>query len=173
MRPAIAHELAENRATIVLRDKTHVSVTLYVNYAEALHSLLSPQNAPGAFLAAYSSMKPEDLSKELLRAQKQFETATQLYLAHSRKEVKLTNWVWPDAKQVQAMLQRQIMQAMVDPASHAHEPPVEIHVEGNASSEIFSLTMQFPQHFQRVLVVSYRPNQVWSERGALSPEIKF
>ena len=172
-----AHELPENRATVVLRDKTHVTVTLFINYAEALHAALSPQRPFAAFLMTCSSMKPEDLSKELVRAQTKFQSSTRLYLAgphgSAGTEVKLTNWLWPDAKQVQAMLQRQIMQAMVDPAAHAHEAPLEIHADGNAPREIVSLLMQFPTEFQRVLTVSYRPNQVWTERGMISPEIRF
>jgi hypothetical protein len=34
------HELQDNRATLVLRDKTHQSVTLYVNFTDALHRAL-------------------------------------------------------------------------------------------------------------------------------------
>ena len=33
--------------------------------------------------------------------------------------------------------------------------------------------MKFPEEFQKVLVVSYRPNQVWVDSKTLSPEIKF
>ena len=51
-----------------------------------------------------------------------------MYLA-SRKELPLTNWMFPDAKQVQAMLQHRIMQAMADPAGHAHDEPLEIHAD--------------------------------------------
>ena len=169
-----AHELPENRATLVLRDKTHVTVTLFVNYPEALHAAISPQRPFPEFLIVLSNMKAEELTKVLVRAQTKFEASTKLYLSGpARKEVSLTNWAWPDAKQVQGMLQRRIMQAMVDPSAHAHEPPTEVHVDGNAPLEIVSLVMQFPPEFQKVLVVSYRPNQVWAERGVVSPEIKF
>lgn len=169
-----AHELPENRATLVLRDKTHVTVTLFVNYPEALHAAISPQRPFPEFLIVLSNMNAEELTKVLVRAQTKFEASTKLYLSGpARKEVSLTNWAWPDAKQVQGMLQRQIMQTMVDPAAHPHESPAEIRVEGNAFQEIGSLMMQFPPEFQKVLVVSYRPNQVWAERGVVSPEIKF
>ena len=95
--PAAAHELQENRATLVLRDRTHVSVTLYVAYAEALQLALAPQRPLAAFLLVYSAMKPEDLQRELLRAQSRFESTTRLY-GPAGAEVTLTNWRWPDLK---------------------------------------------------------------------------
>ena len=70
---AQAHDLDENRATLVLRDRTHLSVTLYLNYAQALHRALLPHREYGAFLLMYSSMKPDDLEKELQSAQAKFE----------------------------------------------------------------------------------------------------
>ena len=65
------------------------------------------------------------------------------------------------------------MQLMVDPNRHAHEPPVEIRAEANARQEITAVRIQFPDEFQKVLVVSYRPSQVWVEPKTVSAPIKF
>src|SRR5579883_2999321 len=146
-----AHELQDNRATLVLRDETHISVTIYLAYGDVLHTALAPQRPMAEFLVVYSAMKPELLQKELLRAQARFQSATRLYLAAGR-EVGLTNWVFPDAKQVQAMLQQRIMQAMVDPAGHAHDEPLEIHADANSQEPIAAVRIQFPEEFQKVLV---------------------
>lgn len=167
---AYAHDLEDNRATLVLRDPTHISVTLYLNYPEALHKTLLPKREYGAFLLIYSSMKPEDLKKELLRAQAKFEADTQLATAGGAR-LKLSGWLWPDTKQVQAILQQQVMQAMVD--GHVHSPPVEIHADALASTSIQTITAQFPAEFQKVLVVSYKPNQVWIGDGGPQPQIRF
>jgi hypothetical protein len=168
---AAGHELQDNRATLVLRDRTHLSVTLYLSYPEALHQALAPQRQFLAFLLIYSEMKTELLQKELLRAQARFQSTTHLYLPD--KETSLVNWVWPDAKAVQSMLQRRVMQAMVDPDAHAHEAPVEVHADANAALEIQSVRVQFPLEWQRVLVVWYRPSQQWVEGATLSPAMKF
>jgi hypothetical protein len=167
-----AHDLQDNRATLVLRDGNHLSVSLYLAYADALHAALAPQRPVDEFLVAYSAMKPELMRKELLRAQAKFQSATRLYLASGR-ELALTNWIWPDAGQVQAMLQRRIMQAMVDPAGHAHEEPLEVHADANSPEEITAVRVQFPEEFQKVLVVSYRPKQQWVEPKSWSPAIRF
>lgn len=169
---ALAHELQDNRATLVLRDKTHLSVTLYIAYAEALHLALTPQRPFAAFLVVYSSMKLEELQKELLRAQTKFQATTRLYLTPGG-EAALTNWIWPDAKQVQALLRQRVMQSMVDPNGHSHEAPLEVRADVNAQKDITSVRVQFPDEFQKVLVVATRPSQFWVERKSLSPEIKF
>jgi hypothetical protein len=167
----VAHELPDNRASIVLRDRTHLSVTLYLSYPEALHLALLPQRPFAAFLVIYSGMKPEDLQKELVRAQKRFQSGIHVYLPE--KEAPLVNWIWPDAKTVQAMLQQRVMQAMVDPNVHAHEPPVEIRADAKAAQEIESVRIRFPKEWQKVLVVWFRPGQHWVEGNSLSPPMKF
>jgi hypothetical protein len=58
------------------------------------------------------------------------------------------------------MLQRRIMQALTDPAGHAHDQPVEIRADANAPEKIITLRVQFPEEFQKVLAVCYRPNQL-------------
>lgn len=167
-----AHELSENRATLVLRDKTHVSVTLYVSYPEALHLALAPKQPFQEFLLTYSSISQNEFQKELLRAQSKFQAGVKMY-ALSGDELTLSNWIWPDARQVQALLQQRVMQAIADPGGHTHEPPAEIHADGNAKAEVMSLRAKFPPEFQRVLVVSYRPNQLWVEPGGVSSGIRF
>ncbi len=168
----LAHDLEDNRATLVLRDRTHISVSLFLNYSEALHKALLPQREFGAFLLIYSAMKPEDLQTELVRAQRKFEASTQI-LAQSPAgaRLSLSGWTWPDAKQVQAMLQHQVMQAMVD--GHVHAPPTEIRADAVATYAVGSVTITFPEEFQKVLVVSYRPSQVWVEGKNPSPPITF
>jgi hypothetical protein len=117
-------------------------------------------------------MRPELLQKELTRAQTKFQAATRLYLSAGR-ELPLTNWTFPDAAQVQAMLQQRIMQAVVDPAGHAHDEPLEVHAEANSPEPVTAIRVQFPEEFQKVLVVAYRPSRLWVEPKSWSPAINF
>lgn len=166
-----AHDLEENRATLVLRDGTHVSLALYLNYSEALHQALLPQRDFGAFLLTYSAMKAEDLEKELLRAQILFESGLQIRPKGSAASLRFKGWMWPDAKTVRSLLQREVMQAMVD--GHAHQAPVEIRAEAVSGNEIKSLTVRLPREFQKVLVVSYRPSQAWADPALPALDIRF
>lgn len=164
-----AHDLEDNRATLILRDGTHLSITLYLNYSEALWEALLPQREFGAFLLSYSSMKTDDLQRELNRAQKHFEASLQIQTKSAG--LRLGNWIWPDAKTVQGLLQKQVMQAVVE--GHIHQPPVEVHADAVSPTEIGSVTVRLPKEFKKVLVVSYRPNQVWADPGQPSAEIRF
>lgn len=165
-----AHEVQDNRATLVLRDKTHVSLTVYLSYGEALRLTLAPDRPMAEFCVVYSAMRPEALRKELARAQSKVQAGTRLYLA-SGKELTLTNWVFPEAQQVQATLQRWVVQAVAD--GHAHEDPLEIRAEATSPEPVTSVRVQFPEEFQKVLVVAYRPTQLWVEPKSWSPAITF
>lgn len=66
-----------------------------------------------------------------------------------------------------------MMQSLVDPNGHVHQDPLEIHADANAPEEIGGVKIQFPEEFQKVLVVAFRPTQVWVESKSLSPVIKF
>jgi len=169
---AAAHELQDNRATLVLRDPTHVSVTLYISYVDAMHRAMAPQLSPEQFLVVYAAMKPDQFEREVAKAEAKLQGSTKLYSA-SGKPIAISNWTWPDIWQFHALLKRRVMQAMTDPSAHVHEEPAEIRADANASEEISSLRIQFPEEFQRVLVVSYRPNQVWVDPRSWSPAIRF
>jgi hypothetical protein len=169
---ATAHELQDNRATLVLRDRTHVSVTLYIAYTEALHQALAPQRPLPEFLFLYSTVPLAELEKDLARAHAKFQSATRMVTGDS-VPVPLSNWVWPNASQVQSLLRQRVMASIAAPDGHIHEEPVEIHADANATREITSIQVQFPDEFQSVLVVAYRPTQTLVESKSLSHVIRF
>ena len=140
---AFAHELPANRLTLVLRDRNHLSLTFFIDYTDALHRALAPQRPLEEFMLMYSAMKPQDLGRELLRAQARFQSSTRLILSAGK------------------------------PADHAHQEPSEIHADVTSAQEISSVTLRLPDEFQRVLVVSYRPSQRWIEPNATSAAIGF
>jgi hypothetical protein len=166
------HELPDNRATLVLRDRTHVSVTMYVSYADALHRALAPQQPMTEFVLAYSAMAPDVFARELRKAHARFAATTVLATSDGTR-LALTNWKWPEAARVQGLLREQTMQALVAPGEHGHETPTEIRAEAVAATPVTSVTMRFPAEFQRVLVVSYKPNQVWVDPAKPAPRIVF
>lgn len=167
-----AHEWTDNRATLVLRDRTHLSATLYVTYSEVLHRVLAPTKKYQDFLVKYSAIDPAQFERELLRAQSTLQAGTKIY-GKDGADFAIKSWHWPDAAQVQGAIRARTMQAVREPGSHAHEAPMEIRVDLSAGQEIQSVAVQFPDAFQKMLVVSYRPNQVWVESTTKSPPISF
>lgn len=169
---ASAHEIQDNRATLVLRDQTHLSVTIYLAYSEALRLALAPQRPMSEFAMVYSTMSTDRLQKELLKAQAKFQATTRIYLAAGR-ELPVTNWIFPDPVVVQTTLRQMTMLSVVDPSAHAHEEPLEIHADANSPEPVTAIRVQFPEEFQKVLVVAYRPTQLWIEPKTWSPAIRF
>ena len=68
-----------------------------------------------------------------------------------------------------------VLHQVLVPGEHAHEVQTEIHAEARAGNdrEMTSATLRLPPEFQRVLVVSYQPRQVWVQPGTPSPAIRF
>jgi hypothetical protein len=171
---AAAHELQDNRATLVLRDSQHLSLTLFVDYAKVLHQVLLPQSTLQEFMLVHSAMKPQEFQAQLLAAQRKLQGGTSIIMGNG-KTVALTQWVWPDAASVHKLLQQRAMQAVVAPNDHAHRVPMEIRAEAKSSnaSDLKTVTLQLPAELQQVLVVSYQPKQVWLKPGAPAPVIRF
>jgi hypothetical protein len=168
---AVAHELQDNRATLVLRDRQHLALTLFVDYPKVLHQVLAPQSSMQEFVMLHSAMQLPEFQTQLLVAQRKLQGATSVVLS-SGKTVAFTQWVWPEAGSVQKL---RAMQAIVAPKDHAHMVPMEIRAETTSSNanDFKSVRLQLPSALQQVLVVSYQPQQVWLKPNATSPVINF
>jgi hypothetical protein len=169
---APAHELSENRATLVLREDTHLTLTLYVAYPEMLARVLAPGKPLGPFLLEYSAMDAAAFARELIRAQSRLQGAPRV-VSDDGRTLALERWQWPEPAAAQAALRERVMQQAVGAGSDAHGEPLEIRAEAVAARAIRSISVQFPPELQRVLVVAYRPTQAWVDAGARSPAIAF
>jgi hypothetical protein len=174
MLSACAHELQSNRATLVLRDDQHLTLSFFVDYTAVLHQVLAPQQPLEEFVLMYAAMKPQALQAQLLNAQRKLQGSTAVVLRDG-KAANLTQWAWPDAAAVQKLLQQRAMQLVIAPADHSHVAQTEIRAETTSASEgdFNSVTLQLPAELQDVLVVSYQPKQVWASPGKGSPTIRF
>lgn len=171
---AVAHELSSNRATLVLRDRQHLSLTFFVDYTDVLHQVLAPKRSMQEFVLTYSAMKPQEFQTQLLAAQRKLQSGTGLAFANGETAA-LTRWVWPQAAVVQNLLQQRAMQSVVAPADHSHAVQTEIRTETHAANpdDFTSVTLRLPPEFQQVLIVSYQPKQVYVKPGLPSPAIRF
>jgi hypothetical protein len=169
---ALAHELPENRLTLVMRESNHVSMTFYIDYIAALHAALSPKTTEQEFVLVYASMTPQAFRKELQRAQATLQAHTKVTLS-ADKVATISNWAWPDATAVQSQLQEIVMQTLVAPKDHSHTPTFEVRADVKANQALDAIKLQLPEELQAVTVVSYRPSQVVIKPTAKAPWIKF
>jgi hypothetical protein len=169
---ASAHESTDNRATLVLREPTHLVVTLYVGYCELLHRTLAPQQPVVDFLAAHASMPAEEFARMVVAAQARWQSSIALRSAQD-KPLGDAVWAWPKPADVQQLLRMRLMQSLADPSRAAHEEPTEVRAELRSSKAMAALKVVFPPEFQKVIVVSYRPSQVTLEPGKPAALVQF
>ena len=162
---ALAHDLPENRLTLVLRDDNHVSLTYFIEYVGVLHRALAPGRTLQEFVLAYAAMPPADFQKELARAHARFSGETRLALV-SGEALACTGWRWPEPARAQALLQERAMQAVVGAGEHSHSTVIEVRAEARSSRTLAAITVRLPTEFGKVMVVSYQPKQTWVEPGA-------
>lgn len=166
---AFAHEMQANRLTMVLRDDTHLSLTYFVDYAQALHQVLAPRQPLQEFVLTVSSMKPAEFDAALVKAHAQLSAGTRITLP-TGEAVVISKWQWPEPARARALLQARAMQMVVGSGvgagNHAHDPPVEARAEATASRRMASVSVRLPPELGPVLVVSYRPRQAWARPTA-------
>lgn len=167
-----AHELTENRATMVLRDQNHVAITLFLNYSDVLHRSLAPEQSFAEFVLAFSALPPEQFAARLQTAQTRLQSQIKV-LPRPASKASMQRWAWPVAARAQELLRDRAMQMLAAPNDHVHESPLEVRVELQTAGRLTAVSAVFPPEFRRVLVVSYRPQQAWVEPGEAAAHIKF
>lgn len=169
---APAHEMEANRATMVLREGGHLSLTLYLDYMAALHLALAPGRPFDEFMLTHATMPAAQFAQAQETAHRKFEQRIRAEIKPGQA-LAFRGWQWPAPALVQQKLRERAMLLVRTQGGHSHEPPLEIHAELAAGEDFHSLKMQFPPEFRDVLVVSYRPAQVWVKPDQSSPAVVF
>ncbi len=169
---ARAHELPNNRLTLVLRNEHHLAITYFIDYPQALHQALAPQKTMPEFAIMHSTMSAAEFQKVLLKAQLSFIAGTKIVMPNG-DPLKVSHWRWPEPAKVQALLQKQIMKAVVAANEHEHEEPIEIQAHATSVHKITSVAISMPIAFGTTTVVSYQPKQILVGPKAMNTVIKF
>lgn len=169
---ANAHDLQENRATLVQRDSHLVSMTLYIAMPEAMHRVLAPERPFQEFALAYANLPLVAFKSALLQITSHMQSQTRASTAGGRQQG-FERWVWPEPQQIQTALRERLMEAVVAPGKHSQAAPLEVRAQLHAVRPIRALRVQFPAALGRVTVVSYRPKQIFAEPQQLSPIVLF
>ena len=167
-----AHEMPDNRLTLVLRDETHMALNYFVDYTEALHQALAPKQTLQGFMLVYLAMKQSDFEAALTKAHTQLIVGTQL-VQPTGEMLPIRNWQLPVAARVRTLLQERTMQMLTGGNDHAHPNAYEIRAEATSARPIGSVSVRLPVEFGKVLVISYQPRQAWVDPRATPVEIKF
>ncbi len=169
---AASHELTDNRATVVLRDASHLSLTMYLRYTEAVQKVLAPRSGYWEFVTAVSALSPSDFEKQMRGAHEALQAGTRVYI-DGRTPRAFSNWTWPTSTSSQRLFQQRLMEATVGGGSHQHEEPIEVRAEFASTGTVRGVNVEFSKALGKVLLVWYRPRQAWLNAGEPSALIKF
>lgn len=170
--PVQAHEAEVNKATLVLRDGHHLSLSLYLRLDESLYRMSLKKVPYQEFLLAHASMPAAEFEKVWLPVQEQLQKSVVLQDGRNQP-LTLRKWKWPKPEKIQAVIQENLMQATVAAGHHHHPALLEIRAEASASAPVSRVSLQVSPVWQPLLVVSYQPAQTVLEAGKPPVSIRF
>ena len=167
-----AHELESNRLTLVLREPNHLVASFHLNFIDLLHVAVAPHLPFDEFLAVYSTLPVPVLQSQLNRVEQSVQS-TLLLSTQDHEELKLKDWLWPDAAAVQEQMRQHVMKALTMPEAHDKQQQMEVHAEAVSKNPIISARLILPALLGQTVVVWYHVNQALLESGKDYPEMKF
>lgn len=169
---AVAHELQENRATLVLREGRHITLTLWVGYSDMLHRAMGAPSPKAKFLTQHAAMPASAFEKALAGTHRTLQDHIQIRQKDGQL-IPIQGCHWPAAANVQAQLRERLMQSMVAATPRDHEEPLQVQCELQAGQSVRAVSVGFPVALGRVLVVAYQPRQRWVEGGSKGEILGF
>lgn len=155
---SLAHELPDDRLTVIQRDGTHYQLQFLVDGPGLVHRFLGGTRPRLEVLAALVAQGPEETSRVWGRLQLALQQGVRLQ--RGGQPLRLEAWRWPSGAEVHACLQQWVMQQTVGRTGHVHEEPWAWSAQAVATGE-GAVELQLPTPLQQVMVVSYRPRQQW------------
>lgn len=162
-RPAPAHDLAAHRLTLVVHNERHLQAQWQLDWLDLLHDLLAPDGDPALLLLRLASEPAAALEGPMARVRTLLEQQAALRTEDGRA-LPLTRWQWPSAAQLHEALQQRAARQLL--GERVHEPLLlPVRAEALAEQALHQLELDVPPALERVLVVSYAPQQRWVEAG--------
>jgi hypothetical protein len=168
--PATAHENPLPSASLVQRDGGHLTLTLRLDAARALHRTLKPSAAPLESLALLSAMDPARFATLWEQATRQWSQECAVLL--SGRAIAATRWTWPLARDAQAHLQQQLMPQLT--GGHADHDLLSAQAEFRVGADpVVKAQLKLPATLRPLTLTTLRPRQQWSGEGDAPIPLNF
>lgn len=152
-----AHELHDNRVTVVLHEQHSITTVLRLDFAGLLQHLMAPDANPAEFLALVAAQGPEQLEAGIAMLKSQVQQG--LVIRNSGQLLSLSQWEWPSTVVIHAALREQMMAALVDGGLAVGNPALEVRAVASDLLAINRLTLELPELLKPAVVMWYRPQQ--------------
>ncbi len=173
MPKAIAHELASDRLTVVMREPSHLSLVFLIDQVALLRRLVAPDATAVEFVISMAAMSDTTFDKVVDRGRSQFESDL-VILDQNGSKLALHNWRWSSKEELRGSIRSLAMAAVVGGDPHTHDFVNEITAEAVSSSPISRISLRLPKQAAKTRVGAYRPKQSYVyPSGGVSLAIEF
>ena len=155
---AAAHDVVTNRLSLVQREPNHVSLTLVIDYVQAMQAIAAPKASLKEFVIACAGMGDGPLQRTLGQAQVSLEQGLVLRDTQHRS-LRVSALHWPSLAEARKLLQQAAM-ASIAMASDKPEPvALELQADVTSTQTIDGIEIQLPAALSDLIIVSYKPIQ--------------
>lgn len=161
---AAAHELTENRATLVKREDRHILMTLYLDWPKTFSAILEPGRQFKEFILLYAALPAPEFAKRVAEAQAYLQNNIRLTETDGTDPA-MSQWRFPTPDRLQNDIRTIAAQMLTAPDGRHHDEPVMVQAEFLMAKPVQGVRVTFPEEMQPVLIVSYMPKQIWSRRA--------
>jgi hypothetical protein len=169
----VAHELASDRLTVVMREPGHLTLEFHIDELSLLRRLLAPDTTVDEFMISMAAMSDTTFDKVVDRGRLQFESQV-VILDQNDSKLALLNWRWTPKEKLREKSRERAMAAVVGGELHSHDPANEIIADAISMSPVSRITLRLPKQASKILVVAYRPRQTYLDPAdGISLPIEF
>ena len=125
---ASAHDINSNKISLIMREKSHISVVMNINLLKAMNHVVSPQVKYADFIMTFSNMEPKLFQREYEKTKTKIISGL-IVFAKDQSKLSTRDWKWPTPNELQNQFQIYVMELMTGNHDHTKEPIYEITAE--------------------------------------------
>jgi hypothetical protein len=161
---ASAHDINSNKISLIMREKSHISVVMNINLLKAMNHVVSPQVKYADFIMTFSNMEPKLFQREYEKTKIKIISGL-IVFAKDQSKLSTRDWKWPMPRELQNQFQIYVMELMTGNHDHSKEPIYEITAEIIDKADKSSIQIQVLKEIQPILLISYKPTTNWGSEN--------
>ena len=169
---ARAHDLVSNRLSLVQREANHVSLTLVIDYVQAMQAVAAPKASLKEFVIACTGMADGPLQRTLGQAQLSLEQGLVLRDTQHRL-LRVTALQWPSLGEARRMLQQAAMASIALGSDKIEPAALELQADVTSAQAIDGIEIQLPPALADMTVLSYKPVQTRVDALSHKATVRF
>jgi hypothetical protein len=169
---ASAHDMVSNRLSLVQREPNHVSMTLVIDYVQAMQAVAAPKASLKEFVIACSGMADGPLQRTLGQAQLNIEQGIVLRDTQHRL-LRVTALHWPSLADARRLLQQAAMGSIALASDKPEPAALELQADVTSGQVIDGIEIQLPPALTDMTVVSYKPVQTRIDSLSHKATVRF